>query len=182
MLSSNHAIEILETNTKQWIDEGLAEIPQIGAYPIEQLIRGLHGCNFYSWKADDQSRADCDPAIIVKHKRNLDASNLMRNHFMEAIDHLTTSTLEMDHSHDYSGKMLNSETIGQMLDRISVLTLKRAFVASRLEETATRLAEQQIIRQLHYVTQCYDEFLLNLKKGRAYMLAYKQYKMYKPDE
>ena len=181
MLQSDLVLDILKTCTRRWMDNELTEIPKVGSTTIEELIEGLHGCNFYSWKADDRSRGDLNPVIIVQYKRNLDASNLMRNHFMEAIDSLTVKSLRLEPKQEYSNLKLNSETVGQMLDRMSVLTLKGAFVSMRLDQSSTIEAHERIGKQLAYVTRCYDQFLQNLKDGKSYMLAYRQYKMYKPD-
>ncbi|WP_395340340.1 DUF4254 domain-containing protein [Ningiella sp. W23] len=181
MLESSRTSEILESCTAQWIEEELADIPKVDDLSIEKLIQGLHGCNFFSWKADDRSRGDLPPQIIVQYKRNLDASNLMRNNFMEAIDALSVEKLSLSHVEDHSNLILNSETLGQMIDRMSVLTLKKAFSNTRLSKTASLEAEKRISEQLLYVQTCYDVFLERLKRKEAYMLAYKQYKMYQPD-
>lgn len=181
MLDSKKVIEILELHTSKWMLEELKDIPHVAEMSIEVLIQGLHSCNFYSWKADDRSRGNLDPKIIVQHKRNLDASNLMRNHFMEAIDSLTVDTLQLRYIGDYSSLILNSETIGQMLDRMSVLTLKKSFLDSRLSSIDASDAQKRVNQQLSYVQECYDLFLQKLQRKEAYMLAYKQYKMYKPD-
>ena len=181
MFLSSDALEILRERTGVWMVEEPAEIPQASPKPLRELLIGLHGCNFYSWKADDRSRGDLDPQVIVDFKRALDASNLMRNHFMEEIDKSTVAELNLSIDRDPTGLVLNSETVGQMLDRMSVWTLKRAFAASRLQSEQAAQAFDRIDRQLDYVTRCYDGFVKGLRSGQAHMLAYRQYKMYKPD-
>lgn len=173
----------MESATIKWMTDEPKVIPQVANLGIKELVRGLHGCNFYSWKADDRSRGDLDPQVIVRYKRDLDASNLMRNHFMEAIDTLCVSSLQLEIKCDLSGFILNSETLGQMLDRLSVLTLKQIFSQDRLESNDERkVAAGTLSLQRGYVAECYDQFLRLLSEKKAYMLAYKQFKMYRPDE
>lgn len=181
MIKSSEALKILQGNTRDWMSEEPSKIPQARRLPLRDLLTGLHECNFYSWKADDRSRGDLAPEVIVKFKRELDASNLMRNHFMEEIDSAVVAELKLSIDRSDEGLTLNSETVGQMLDRLSVLTLKREFAAHRLNADQTTSALDRINRQLSYVARCYDEFVDGLRAGRAHMLAYKQYKMYEPD-
>ncbi len=181
MIKSVKALQILRAQTDEWMVDELVEMPQARPQPLQDLLVGLHGCNFYSWKLDDRSRGDLDPAVIVQYKRTLDASNLMRNHFMEEIDSAVVAELGLPVDQDYRSKIVNSETVGQMLDRMSVLTLKKGFAALRLEADQAAQAHDRIDRQLSYVAHCYDNFVENLRSGEAHMLAYKQYKMYKPD-
>lgn len=181
MISSREALELYRALTRTWIASEPTDIPQARPQPVRDLLEGLHGCNFYSWKADDRSRGDLPPETIVGYKRALDASNLMRNHFMEEIDSAAVAAFDLGIDQDCAGRDLNSETLGQMLDRLSVLTLKSEFAALRMPSDSRSQSLARIGRQIRYVAQCHDVFLGKLESGTGYMLAYKQYKMYKPD-
>ncbi len=181
MIKSSEALQILQVHTHNWMSEEPSKIPKARRLPLRDLLTGLHGCNFYSWKADDRSRGDLAPEVIVQFKRELDASNLMRNRFMEEIDSIVVAELKLTIDCSDEGLALNSETVGQMLDRLSVLTLKKEFAVRRLNADQAANALDRINRQLSYVVRCYDEFVDGLRAGRAHMLAYKQYKMYEPD-
>lgn len=181
MIKSGEAVVILRNRTHEWMTEEPQSIPEARSMPLPDLLSGLHECNFYSWKADDRSRGDLLPAMIVQFKRELDASNLMRNHFMEEIDNSVVAQLNLPVDCGEEALALNSETIGQMLDRLSVLTLKKEFAALRMDADQSVPALERINRQLCYVGRCYDSFIGRLADGRAHMLAYKQYKMYQPD-
>lgn len=181
MIQSGDVFELLDMRTRNWMRREPPEIPQVRPMSMPDLLSGLHECNFYSWKADDRSRGDLAPEIIVRFKRDLDASNLMRNHFMEEIDRSVVEELRLPLENSDEGALVNSETVGQMLDRMSVLTLKKHFAAERLAGAESDSAAERINRQLSHVAQCYDRFVEGLRSGGAYMLAYRQYKMYRPD-
>lgn len=166
--------------THTWSVDGLSSYQEAASKPFPELIEGLHSCNFFSWHADDRSRANQSDSVLMNAKRELDASNLMRSNFMEAIDQQVVTTLELTPVDDFVGVQINSETVGQMIDRLSVQTLKRFFLEKRLSADAANQSLERVDRQLEYVSVCLDRFVDGLVNGHAHMLAYRQYKTYKP--
>ena len=168
--------------TDRWQTKGLDAPYQVGPGSLEWLIEGLHSCNLFSWHADDKSRAAQPDGVLMQHKRDLDASNLMRSRFMEAIDLTVADVLQLRPRQDLGSLYVNSETVGQIIDRLSVMTLKHHFLSRRLNGLEVSETLQRVDDQLFYVSYCMDKFLKALLQGKAQMLAYRQFKTYQPPE
>lgn len=98
---------------------------------------------------------------------------------MEGIDATVVTLFGLRPSAQLEKVDVNSETIGQIVDRLSVLSLKRHNVLDQLTPGKAEEAEARIAEQLHYVSHCLDRFLQSLAAGTAHMLAYKQFKTYR---
>jgi len=145
----------------------------------------LHARNVFQWTRESQVR---DPTLsyarVAAIKREIDASNRERALLVESIDRLCVSRLRPDERSGGDGDYVNSETIGQLADRLSILTLKRVRTAARAEQAVGgERAEcldrvERITAQLGYVAECYDRFLAKLRAGSARMLVWGQFKLY----
>jgi hypothetical protein len=165
--------------TKRWDQHGLSSFHHAEhAANLSEQIEGLHSCNQYSWYADDTSRTKAPDHFLMQAKRELDRSNLMRTSFMEKIDANLVLQLRCAHKEDFNGFEVNSETIGQMIDRLSVQTLKLFFLERKANRCEAHENLMQVRLQIKYVSYCFDKFVTALVDGRACMLAYKQYKLY----
>src|SRR4051812_30539865 len=79
--------------------------------------------NFLLWHEEDIARIpDIDPLRMVTAKRNIDKYNQLRNSAIEAIDEWILSSLRSDNS---SSLPMHSETPGMMIDRLSIMSLKK---------------------------------------------------------
>ena len=144
---------------------------------FQELLTSLHSCNYYQWLLEDEVRKklSCEHLIIIK--REIDVSNFARNKYMESIDELIVKKYNINQNSDFSKKYLNSETIGQLLDRLSILLLKSFFInLSNGIKIDNKL--QQIENQISFTSYCFDKFLNKIESGEAFMLSYKQYKTY----
>ena len=54
---------------------------------------------------------------------------------MEYIDEYIVNKYNINQSVDYKEKWFNSETIGQLCDRLSILSLKSYFISNNLSKT-----------------------------------------------
>ncbi|MFK7958751.1 MAG: DUF4254 domain-containing protein [Lysobacterales bacterium] len=164
---------------EQWSQSPLESYDPDANGPLDVLLAGLHSCNAYSWAVDDLSRSNQPDTILMDHKRNLDASNFMRSRFMEAIDAEVVTLFALQPNAQLEKVAVNSETIGQIVDRLSVLSLKQHNVIDQLTPGKAEEAKARLADQLHYVSHCLDRFLQSLASGTAHMLAYKQFKTYR---
>ena len=107
---------------------------------IGEGLGTLHHRNRRLWELEDQVRATDVPAAIATLKRAIDIANLARHAAVAQIDAAVLARYKRGRAAHQRGAVLDSSSIGQMLDRLSILALKRARVAG---PTAHALAAAQ---------------------------------------
>ncbi len=138
------------------------------------LVRWLHLANHTLWHFEDEVRRDdVAPAWIVEVKRGIDAVNQKRNDQMEKIDEYVLKALEVDPADETIP--LHSEPPGLMLDRISILSLKK-YHYSLKEGRAETVA--LIKQQRSDLLRAFDRFLARLASGELRFRIYRQFKTY----
>ncbi len=81
------------------------------------------GYNFQLWHAEDLVREpDASDAQIAAAKRRIDQLNQLRNDWIERLDEAITEQLMGVQTHPDAP--LNTETLGSVIDRLSILTLR----------------------------------------------------------
>lgn len=153
-------------------------------------IEANHRFNSLLWAEEDLARrttvADTE---IAANKRAIDGHNQARNDATERIDELLLSRL---HGPDTalssvpSGARLHSETAGAMVDRLSIMALKRHAMKKQTERTdagqdhvdASRVKLARLNLQRADLAACLDALLADAVAGRAYFKLYRQFKMY----
>lgn len=141
--------------------------------------------NFQLWHEEDIARIkDIEAERIVLAKRNIDQYNQARNNAMEKIDEWI---LEYLHTSGVTpGADLHSETPGMMIDRLSIMTLKRYHMAEETEradasETHKEKCRQKVLvlnEQIADLSNCLAQVLEKLEKGQLRFKVYRQLKMY----
>ena len=146
----------------------------------------LHASNLFQWRCESEIRsATLEAAEVAALKRAIDGSNARRARLVERLDELCLARLRPAGT-SACDAYINSETIGQLVDRLSILTLKLFFVRARAaradagDAAAARYAEHvaQLEAQRAYVATCYDRFLEHLRTGSASMPTFRQFKFY----
>ena len=147
----------------------------------------LHSRNFAQWRLEAAIRqATLADADVARIKRDIDASNSARTYLIDWIDIAVGRAFGFTNAQTWRGKHVNSDTIGQLLDKVSVLSLKIYFTkvaTSRRDLSVTergdcsdRIPKLQWHRD--YVLECYDRFLQSLRNGSACMPITGQMKYY----
>lgn len=149
------------------------------------FIEENHKWNFSLWHEEDIARIkDIEPTRIVEAKRNIDFYNQSRNNAMEKIDEWFLNYLLQNYI--VSNGALHSETPGMMIDRLSIMSLKRYHMQ---EETLRKDASEDHIlkcsnkvavldEQILDLSNCLESILKKLQSGEIRFKVYRQLKMY----
>jgi len=149
-----------------------------------KFIEANHFFNTKLWNEEDLARRqNVSDSEITKNKRAIDKFNQSRNDFIEQID---SFILERTSNTISKNAKQNSETLGAMIDRLSILSLKifhmaiqtrREAVSELHIQTCTRKLEVLKI-QRNDLAVCFDELFYDCLQGFRYFKQYKQFKMY----
>jgi len=91
---------------------------------LRALIRAEHAVNFTLWHVEDEARRrDVGPEVIADCKRRIDGLNQKRNHLIEQLD-LAIAALIRDSLPENAAHRRNTETLGSVMDRLSIMALK----------------------------------------------------------
>jgi hypothetical protein len=148
-------------------------------------IEHNHRCNRLLWDAEDEARrTDVSDAEIVRRKREIDRANQQRNDAVERIDEHMLATLNGVIYR--AGARQHSETVGAMIDRLSILALKIHHM--RLQSLREEVGAEHVARcrmrlailgeQRDDLADCLGRLLDDARAGRAYFKVYRQFKMY----
>jgi hypothetical protein len=150
-----------------------------------KYIEENHYFNFLLWHEEDIARVrDIESLRIVTAKRNIDRYNQARNNAMEKIDEWILNYLHLNKK-DLNAEM-HSETPGMIIDRLSIMSLKRfhmneeahredvslQHIANCAEKTA--LLDEQIFD----LSECLAILLSKIEAGEIRFKVYRQLKMY----
>jgi hypothetical protein len=151
-----------------------------------KAIEANHYYNFSLWHEEDIARRDDIPPQRVREaKRNIDRYNQARNDAMEKIDDWVLGSLPKDMPDRECGP-LHSETIGMMIDRLSIMALKEYHMAEQAARPEAGAEHRQKcearVRVLQEQQQDLSEALRTLMddifSGRRRFKIYRQLKMY----
>lgn len=154
--------------------------------PFDAAIEGLHRANFELWHQEDQAR---DPragdAAIAAAKRAIDAINQRRNNQMEECDAILLKELSAETLPNPRAE-LHSETPGLMLDRLSILSLKRYHTLEEIVRAFAPPGHKQrnqerltiLENQRTNLAACMDRLWQRVLNGELRFQVYRQLKMY----
>jgi uncharacterized protein DUF4254 len=154
---------------------GPGEIDDLSS--IAAVVRGLHRTNATQWaREDDVRRADATDAEIGALKRVIDELNLRRHRFTELIDDYCLDALPQG-----GGGELHTETIGMIVDRLSVLALREHHVgirgAAAPSERLTRSLED-IRQQRADLRTALAALIRRCRTGESRFRVYRAHKLY----
>ena len=154
------------------------------AAPWEPLAWRLQLVNTFQWHEEDRSRAhDAGDAVLAAVKRSIDASNRRRVQTIDALDtHLVQVSAHLGTRNPTAA--LHSETPGSIIDRLTVLALKRYHLAEALATAdAATVASLQprldtVGEQFEDLAGCLTRLLDDIAAGRVRLKLYRQVKVY----
>ncbi len=150
-----------------------------------QAIEDNHRCNCLLWEEEDLARRQkVSDSEIAGNKRAIDGFNQRRNDAIERLDEALLASL--DQVTRKPGARMNSETVGSMVDRLSILSLKvhhMRIQTSRTDVGPDHVASckaklERLVEQRDDLATCLDRLLEEAARGEAYFKVYRQFKMY----
>lgn len=179
--------------TEDWGQQPDAPPLSMPGFPVQGLAGAyrLHMYNFRLWHAEDSvRRPGAADHVIAQSKRAIDTFNQQRHEHIEQFDAWLFAYLYAPNSRPLGNPELHSETPGNLLDRLSILTLKVYYMcreAARQDATAVhrqtcryRLA---VLEEQHDdIYGCLCRLCLDLWSGRKMFKLYRQFKMYNDPE
>ncbi len=174
---SQHIEEWVKSPEKLGIAEAVMDINKKGIKEIFSAILSLLKYNMLLWDRESKIRKEENQKRCVELKRDIDHFNLQRNKAMEEIDQFYFEFFKLNEIPFEEGIKLpyNSETLGQILDRISILSLKKFY---REWSGENREEIEKIKLQIRYLSRAFENYFKALEERKAYMINFKQFKKY----
>lgn len=173
------------------MDDATARLhAQPGDAADDNCVMALHHANFTLWHLEDGARSPAATAEqIADIKRAIDRVNQQRNDHAEAVDVDLLAALSAT-GLPRTDAPLHSETPGQMLDRLSILSLKRFHTQEEVDRAGTdeghrsRNAARLAIlnEQANDLTGCLQDLWNGVLRGERRFKRYRQLKMYNDPE
>lgn len=149
---------------------------------FEGFVRANHMMNYLLWHTEDIARRrDVPDSEIAAAKRTIDRYNQLRNDFMEKIDETMVEIL----APALPGAMIapyNTETVGMIVDRLSILALKIYHMEEASRKPANRERCTKMLKTLNVQREDLLEstklLLADYLSGARRPRTYRQCKMY----
>ena len=186
LVDARAIVQLQDEHTRLW-HESLTEPARDGS--LAALVEAQHAANFTLWHAEDEARRPAaNDAAIAAVKREIDRVNQIRNDATEQIDAWLLAKLAED-GITQRGEQ-HSETPGMMIDRLSILSLRRFHTEEELaradapeghrDRNAKRFAVLE--EQREDLARCLDRLWTQVSTGERCFKQYQQLKMYNDPE
>lgn len=162
-----------------------AEVSLPAAHPVWQWVVTNHRFNSRLWNEEDLARRkDVADSEIAKNKRAIDGFNQARNDAAERVDEEVL--VAIGQVSRMTNARQHSETVGMMVDRMSIMALKIKAMAAQAARTEAGLDHQancqakldRLLEQRLDLGACIDALLAESAAGTAFFKIYRQFKMY----
>lgn len=182
-LNATRIVRLYDEWTALW--HGKAYV-SVAAGLFDAAIERLHRANFELWHEEDKARdVHAGDAAVASAKRTIDRMNQRRNDQVEQCDMLLLEELAAQNLPNPQAE-LHSETPGLMLDRLSILSLKRYHTLEEIERASAPPGHQERNRQRLAILEvqrvdlvaCFDRLWQRVLRGELRFQLYRQLKMY----
>lgn len=147
------------------------ETGQFSSGPIINIAQRLLRQHTAQWKAEDRSRAWADDdSMLAATKREIDRMNMARTQLVDSIDSWIAEHVRQD-----SAAVLHTETLGSVIDRICIASVRSA----QLHRISTAKARARLAdQQLRELASAYDQLVKEMLAGTRRVPAWKTLKSY----
>jgi hypothetical protein len=188
MLSAQAIVALHDEMTETWHHDPHAAPDPEDTWFVD--VAKQHKANFELWHIEDEARRpDATDATIADVKHRIDRTNQLRNDLAEELDQVWLDWFEARGMINRAAP-LNSESLGLMIDRLSILSLKiyhtreeaqRADApAGHAERNLRRL--EVLLEQRADLAGCLDALWRDTFDGKRRFKLYRQMKMYNDPE
>jgi hypothetical protein len=184
MLSAEQIANQQDAETRAW-HQASAEVAASGTDWMG-LVSGQHYANFVLWHIEDEARVPgASDAAIASVKRRIDPANQRRNDLAEGLDVALLAWLG-PRGLPNPASTLHSESLGMMIDRLSILALKIYHTREEAERTDAPAGHAQrnldrlaiLMEQRGDLAACLDALWREILAGTRRFKLYRQMKMY----
>jgi Protein of unknown function (DUF4254) len=147
-----------------------------GELPWAIIVRALTASNLKQWDLEDTTRdPGASDAIVAGAKRDIDRLNIGRHRLVQEIDGLIFLALD-----EPGSGPLATESPGMVLDRLSVLVIRRArtLAASSADPGYARRVPA-IESQIGALSLAFDTYMDELRAGTRRFIPYEHFKLYR---
>jgi Protein of unknown function (DUF4254) len=184
LIDTNRLVRLHDQTVERWHAS-----PVVNEERDPFYLRALdnHAFNFRLWHEEDKARdAKADNGVIARVKRAIDGLNQQRNDAMERIDEWVLASLAAGGAAPEAGSPLHSETVGSIVDRLSILALRIFHMHEQTQRTdadeahrAACTAKLAILREQRAdLAEALHGLERDLREGRKRFKVYRQMKMY----
>lgn len=183
--SGDRLIEWFQDLTELWHDTAPLKPNDIES--PKGLTQWIHYKNFIVWHLEEYVRKDgTSESEILDAEKTIDMHSLKRLAAIEQIDIWLDNVLKGAGISLGDEALVNSETPGSIIDRLSIITLKifhsrQHLEADKLEEkTKNNLKIRLAVLQEQYgdLARALDALLLDLRQAKKRHKVYRQFKIY----
>ena len=188
MVNAKKIVSLHDERTRRWHNAP----PRFDGDPssLDMAVEQQHFANFQLWHEEDKARIPgAHDSEIASVKRTIDKLNQRRNNLMELCDSFALAELAKKHL-PRPDAALHSESLGLMIDRLSILSLKIYHTQHEVDRTdtpavhSTRNRERLaiLIEQRNDLAGALDDLWTEVLAGRRRFKLYRQLKMYNEPE
>ncbi len=139
------------------------------------LVMDLLESNLRQWNLEDTTRdPSASDTAVANAKREIDRINMDRHRLVEGIDAAIDSTLDQPVT-----APMATESPGMVLDRLSVLVIRRVRTAAASVDRADYAARETTLEsRIDALSLAFDSYMNELRAGTRRFLPYEHLKLY----